>query len=372
MRPDAESKPVSVARPTGGPRRAQPEHTGEVSLIGIAAMLLRQRRAIALCVVLGGALALAVGLLRPRTYTATAAFLPGGETDRFSALQGLAAQFNLQQLIGGSSQATPDFYVALLTSRDILGAVVDSGVEVKGKRVFLADYLKVNAPTPAIRRERAIERLERTIGANADTRTGMVNLSVKLKSSPLAGATARRLLDLLNEFNLRTRQSQARAERLFVESRLREVNADLRAAEDELQAFFQQNRDYRNSPALAFQQERLQRVVSLRQQVATTLAQAYEQSRIDEVRDTPVISVIEPPADPAEPDRRRLLVRIIVGVILGGLIGLLAAAALEFMGQSRAEGGDEFADFVRLRREALSDLRRPWRILGIRGRETTR
>ena len=336
---------------------------GEVSLLGVGTLLLRQRRAIALCVLVGGGLAAAVGLLRPRTYTATAAFLPGGEKDRLSQLQGIAAQLNLQQLVGGGGgEASPDLYVALLTSREILGTVVDSGVAVGGRRMYPADFLEVPAPTPAARRERTIERLRRSIGAHAETRTGMVNLSVKLRSSRLAGATARRLLELLIEFNLRTRQSQARAERVFVERRLEEVTGDLRAAENELQAFFQRNRDYRNSPALVFQQDRLQRAVSLRQQVATTLAQALEQSRIDEVRDTPVISIIEPPLDPAEPDRRRLLVRGIVGVILGGLVGLVVALAREFMGHSRAASGDEYADFVRLRRDALDDLRRPWRV----------
>jgi len=55
-------------------------------------------------------------------------------------------------------------------------------------------------------------------------------------------------------------------------------------------------------------------------------------------------------------------VRGIVGVILGGLVGLVVALAREFMGHSRAASGDEYADFVRLRRDALDDLRRPWRV----------
>ena len=338
------------------------ERTGEVSLLGIGALLLRQRRAIALCVVLGGALGVAMGLLRERTYTATAAFLPGGENEGLSKLQGLAAQLNFQQFLGGGGEASPDLYVALLTSREVLGAIADSGVEVSGRRALPADFLRVQAPGPAVRRERTIDRLRRQVGAHVDAKTGLVHFSVRLESSSLAGATARRLLELLNEFNLRTRQSQARAERVFVEHRLREVDHELREAENDLQAFLQRNRDTRNSAALLFQQERLQRVVSLRQQMAATLAGAYEQSRIDEVRDTPVISVIEPPVNPAEPDRRRLLVRGIVGVILGGLIGLLVALVREFMGRNRVEGGDEYADFMRVRSEALEDLRRPWRL----------
>ena len=339
------------------------EPTGEVSLLGIGALLLRQRRAIALCVVLGGVLGVAVGLLRERTYTATAAFLPGSEKEGLSRLQGLAAQLNFTQFMGSGGEASPDFYVALITSREVLGAIADSGVQAGGRRAYPADFLEVTAPRPDARRERTVDRLRRKVGAHVDAKTGLVHFSVQLRSSALAGATAQRLLELLNEFNLRTRQSQARAERVFVEHRLREVSQELRQAEDQLQSFLQRNRETRNSPALLFQQERLQRAVMLRQQMATTLAEAYEQSRIDEVRDTPVISVIEPPLIPAEPDRRRLIVRGIVGVLLGGLVGLVAALVREFAGRRRAEGGDEYADFLRVRRETLDDLRRPWRLL---------
>src|SRR3712207_7894583 len=53
---------------------------------------------------------------------------------------------------------------------------------------------------------------------------------------------------------------------------------------------YQRNRDYRNSPELTFQQERLSREVSRVQQLYGRLSEAYEQAKIEEVRDTPVRS----------------------------------------------------------------------------------
>jgi hypothetical protein len=39
------------------------------------------------------------------------------------------------------------------------------------------------------------------------------------------------------------------------------------------------------------------------------LAQAYEQSKMDEVRDTPVITIIQPPETPLMPDAKGIRTR---------------------------------------------------------------
>ncbi len=44
-----------------------------------------------------------------------------------------------------------------------------------------------------------------------------------------------------------------------------------------------------------FEHDRLERPVSMRQELVTAMAQAYEQARVDEVRNTPVITVIDQP-----------------------------------------------------------------------------
>jgi uncharacterized protein involved in exopolysaccharide biosynthesis len=136
-------------------------------------------------------------------------------------------------------------------------------------------------------------------------------------------AIAGRLLDGLNHFNRITRQSQAREERRFTEARLADAQASLRAAEDALQRFLEGNRQFSASAALKFQQDRLQREVQLQQQVVTSLAQQYEENRIREVRDTPVITVIDPPVLAARPDAR------LRGLIL--VLGTMAAFGISVM-----------------------------------------
>jgi uncharacterized protein involved in exopolysaccharide biosynthesis len=181
---------------------------------------------------------------------------------------------------------------------------------------------------------------------------------VTLRDPALAKDVNERFLALVNEYNLRTRQSQAGQERKFSEQRAEAVRQSLRDAEDRLQQFMQQNRDYRNSPLLTFQQERLSRAVSQQQTVYTAVLQSLEQAKMDEVRDTPVITVMEPPLEPARPDRRNLLAKTLLALLLGLLVGVMIVIFRE--NWSQAQSTDPVAaDELALSREAArDDLRR--------------
>ena len=111
-----------------------------------------------------------------------------------------------------------------------------------------------------------------------------------------------------------------------------------------MQAFLQANRQWENSPDLTFQHDRLERDISLRQQVYTTLVQSFEQARITEVRDTPVITVLQAPFFPPGPDDARMLLVIALGIVLGGMLGVILAFVVEAM-KRPAPGDPARADF---------------------------
>jgi uncharacterized protein involved in exopolysaccharide biosynthesis len=123
---------------------------------------------------------------------------------------------------------------------------------------------------------------------------------------------------MLNDYNLQSLQSQAAAERRFTEARLDEARAALRGAEDALERFLEENRQY-TSPPLALERERIQRDVMLQQQIVMGLAQHYEDARIREVRNTPVITIVEEPALPVFPDPRGTLRLLILSGVLSGV-----------------------------------------------------
>jgi uncharacterized protein involved in exopolysaccharide biosynthesis len=339
------------------------ESEQELSLLGLANVLLRHRRLVGGLSLLGVALAVGITLLLPRSFTSRSGFMPQTRNPT-AALSGLAAQFGLALPTSEGGQS-PSFYADLLESRTILGTVVDSRFEYQtaGGRVrgTLVELYGAKGKTPALRREAAIRSLEGDVEATTVQKTGMVNLAVTANQPELALQINQRLVELVNQFNLRSRQSQAGKERQFTEQRLAEVRQDLRAAEDRLQRYLQRNRDYRNSPELTFQVDRLQREVDMQQQLFTTLAEAYEQAKIEEVRDTPVITVVQSPELPVRPDSRWLVAKALLGLLVGLLLGAGIAFWKSYALNSERLAPSEAAEFAVLRREALRDLLHPWR-----------
>lgn len=355
-----------------GPAPGLPAQEEEVPFLGLVNVLLRHRHLVLGVTLLCFAAAVVLTLLSPRSFTASSAFMPQTRKAT-SSLSGLAAQFGFT-LPTGETQQTPAFYADLVQSRSILGSVVADSftyqVDGQETRGTLIDFYESKGATPLLRRDAAIRRLESDIDASTVQRTGVVTMDVTVRQPALAVQINQRLLDLLNEFNLQTRQSQAAQERRFTERRLAEVKQDLRAAEDRLQQFMQRNRDFRNSPELTFQADRLKREVTMQQEVYTTLAQAFEQAKIEEVRDTPVITVIQRPELPARPDRRGLTFKGLLGVLVGLVIGAALAFWKSYAANLSFIPSPEAAEFAVLRQQTASELVRPWRTLAqLFGRE---
>jgi uncharacterized protein involved in exopolysaccharide biosynthesis len=172
--------------------------------------------------------------------------------------------------------------------------------------------------------ERAVELLARRITASVNAKTQVVRVAVSLPSAEASVAVHQRLIASLAEVNQRARQVQASAERRFSTARLKEVEAELRSAEAALRAFAERNRVSEASPSLSIERGRLERDVSFRQQVFVSLAQAVEQARIEEVRDTPLLSILQLPRRPVFPDSRGTIGRMLLGIIAGSAAAMFA------------------------------------------------
>jgi uncharacterized protein involved in exopolysaccharide biosynthesis len=346
---------------------------GQLSLLALFNVLMRRRRLI-LGVSLAAALLTAiVTLARHRVYTVSATLMPQ-ETPQMGggALSGLAAQFGFS--LGGSSAGqSPAFYAELLRSRVILDGALSAHYQVRDdgqtRRGTVADLLDIEAKTPGRRHLLARLWLAQNTQVATTRETGLVRLAVTTRWPELSLQIADTLLARLDSFNRERRRTHAGSERAFVEERLSESQERLRVAEQQLLSFLQRNREYANSPLLTYEYERLQREVVREQALNTSLAQAFEQAKLEEVRNTPVVTVVEPPELPARPDSRLLLVKLLVALVVGAMLGSLVA----LVGAGFHEAGSASAEreeFLALRRATLQDLRRPWRMLMRSGSST--
>ena len=313
------------------------------TLLRTANFLLRSRRRFLWFVAGVVALVMTWTFARGATFTSTASFVPQGKRAP-AAVAGLAAQLGLNVAAGEPSQS-PAFYADLLISDPILAGLADTKYSgaVSGS---LLDAEGIPGASADLRRDAAVRFLRKRIGASANSRTGVVNLSIRLRNAAWARAVNSRLLELLNAFNLQTRRSQATAEREFTERRLAEARSELRELEDRREAFLVRNRDLRSSPTLQAQSERLEREGAFRQSVYTTLAQAFEQARIDEVRDTPVITVIQVPSTPVRPDSRSAVPMFILAVLAGAVLGLGVSLLSEMMRGASVSATGAYGEFT--------------------------
>ena len=326
----------------------------EISLIALASVLVGRLRLIIGLAVFGGLLALSASLLTKRVYASKATFLPQQPEQPSSGLALAASQlgFQLPTQNGGWG---PPMYIALLGSRVLLEPLALDTVtvaELGNRRVPVMDLLEITEPNGPRRVELAVKQLRGMVYATDIKALGAVEMSVKTRWPSVSLQFAQKLVKGLNQFNLETRQSQAAQERRFVEDRTKEAETALRDAEDRLLAFMQRNHTIAGAPELEVQRDRLQRDVNLRQQVYTALVQNREDARIREVRDTPVITVLEEPRLPLMPEPRNSIYKGILGGLLGAVLGIILALISSVSAGARRKPSPEVNEFFRLLEQA--------------------
>lgn len=335
-----------TASPSPPPSRAGMDD--EISLWEVMAVLVRRRWTIVATTVFTTLLAIGSAFVGADSFTTTAQFRPQGNDASGTELMALASQFGVN--VGGAAgeEASPAFYAELLTSRAIFSVVGNETYDVAGVGpTTLADLLEVEEESEELRQEVVYEWLaEQAVSVGTSSDTGILTLEVVTEWPDLSYALASRLLAEVTRFNMEVRQSQAAAERTFISKRVDDAEAELLVAEEALRRFLESNRLWQDAPLLVFQHERLQREVLRKNGVLETLLQSLEQASIQEVRDTPVITVIQEPFLPPGPDDSSLILRAALGIVLGGMAGIVLAFLVEAV-RKPAAGDPGREDFQR-------------------------
>jgi len=272
-----------------------------------------------------GVITLAILLFRGQRYSADSTLRPQMSESNQSRLAGLAAQFGLQ--VPGMTLGDPvKLYSELAASRQILTKVLlttytipnrDGGDSLRGT---LVDFWDLPAKTSDDINRKALGKLRKRILVSSNREAGLVYIRTVSGSPELSVAINRRLLDLLDESSKQRRQTQASAEREFLQARLKQAGEELEAAETAQKTFLARNRRYQEAPFLQLEFADLQRRVELKSQVYTSLSQSYEQARLDEVRNTPLLVLVDAPEGSA-----RRYGSIPRDTVIWMLVGLAAA-----------------------------------------------
>lgn len=320
-----------------------------------------------------GAAILAVIVIPPvyRTQVSFVANITGGTRLPSSALSGAGPLAGIAASLGVATGAdpseSPNFYVELIQSRELLTRLLESKFkDPRGSSARdsarLIDILRPRGSDPQRRMEKGIKRMSKAISGTFDVMTNLVFLDVDARWPDLSAAIANRTIELVSNFNREQRVTRVRSKRMFLEDRVAKARQDLDAAESRLRAFQEQNRSWRTAPALVFDEQRLERELNRTEELYLQLRQQYEMTLLDEVNDAARITVVDSgviPRKPLWPDYTILAVAV---PLAGFFIGFLIAGASAVYGdwQSRNPGSSSYLSSTvrRVKGEIANGFRR--------------
>jgi uncharacterized protein involved in exopolysaccharide biosynthesis len=337
----------------------------------VAETLLRWRiilRAIGVMIVL----AILAVVFIPPVYRSRASFVANssassklsGSIAGSGALSGLASQLGVGAT--GDPSESASFYMELIRSRELLTRLLlsrfpDPRAASPRDSATLLDILRIRNSDPKRRLEIAIKRMGSAIDGNYDLKTNLVWIEVDAQWPELAAAMANRTIDLVTAFNREQRVSRAKSKRVFLEGRVNLAKDALQLAEAKHRAFFDQNRSWRTSPSLLFEEKQLQREEDQAADLYTMLQQQLETALLDEVNDAALITVVDSAVPARKAQWPRYGILLVSTLMAGFLVGLMLAGGAAILADWRSRNPDSAHAFGNSLGRVRYEIRRAFR-----------
>ena len=315
--------------------------------------------------------ALLIGLLAtfiiPPVYRAHASFVANSSSGAKlpSASAGGALGGILSELggsVGGDPSESPNFYVELLSSRELLTRLVQSRFpnprttnDLRDSATLLS-ILRIKNADPQRRVELAVKKVRDATETGFDSKTNLVWFSIDAQWPDLSAQVANRLIELVSSFNRETRVSRAKSKRAFLQMRHDSAQTALRDAEERQRLFYEQNRGLIVAPSLKYEEQRITRDVDLASELYINLDRQLEVARIDEINDAALITVIDSAVVPRKAQWPRYGLVTFAAIAFGLLLGLLAAGSASVIADWRARSPEAWHDVETAVANARADL----------------
>tara|TARA_B100001248_G_C27378088_1_gene455426 strand:+ start:109 stop:1200 length:1092 start_codon:yes stop_codon:yes gene_type:complete len=275
-------------------------------------------------------------------YTSKSKIMSSSAGGSMSQAVGLAAQFGINL---SSNQSEPKWvYPEILRSRTLAKAVLKKKFDTE-KFGSQKSLLQILNHTDNLSKSNIIdlesiatEKLLGMIKINEDVKTGILTLNIIASEAKLSSEINKVLIEELDSHQRRYNKAKTSDAKKFIEDRIRDTEKELMAAEEDLKVFMDRNRRIENSPALLLEQQRLGREVTVLTGVFTTLKQQLETTKIEEVKESDYVVVIDPPEIPmyrSAPNRKAM-------VVLAGIFGLSLCSVFVFIKDYVIKKNDNF------------------------------
>ena len=203
-------------------------------------------------------------------------------------------------------------------------------------------YENENTENDLSRRENlAINKLLGMINVSEDIKTSIVTLNVKGSEPKFVAELNQVLIEELDTHQRNYNKAKTTDTKKFIQGRIIDVEKELMAAEEDLKVFRDRNRRIENSPTLKLEQQRLNREVTVLTGVFTTLKQQYETTKIEEVKESDYVVILDAPNVPIFTSNSKREIVTIIG-LLGVLLGIIIAFFRDYIDKSPPKEKEKF------------------------------
>jgi len=257
--------------------------------------------------------AIATSFLLEKRYTSIISIIPNTAENNTSSLGLLVQDFGIS---GGGVANFPIAEIA--SSNSILDIIYQKSFDLSediGTK-NLADLLGTNrvnflnrallsitnkdSNNPNLLKYNTIKKFkEERLVINYDRKTNITSISVTIEDPLAAKQITRAFYDELTIFINKTINDAGKIKQNFLNQRIDSVESELLINEKNLQDFLNENKSIKESPKLSQELNRLEREVSIKETSYLLLKKELEVAKIDEVKHTLKLIIIEKPDIPS-------------------------------------------------------------------------
>lgn len=293
-------------------------------------------------------------------YTSTAKIMNSSNGGSMSQAAGLAAQLGIGMPTLQSE--TKWVYPEIIKSRTLARSMLKRKFDTNkfGPQKNLLQILSYGNDDPQIGLDTleiiAIDNFLGMINISEDIKTGILTLNINSSEPILSSEINQALIEELDAHQNEYNKAKTSKTRQFIEERILSTEKELQSAENNLRKFMDRNRRIENSPALQLEQQRLTREVTVLIGVFTTLKQQLETTKIEELKESAYVIVLDPPEVPLKKSNPKKRGMVILAGFLGIGLGIIFALVGEYVANSDKVEKDKMAEVKSLILKNISEL----------------
>ena len=261
-------------------------------------------------------------------YISTSKIMSSSGKGNINQAVGLAAQLGINLPI--SQSETKWVYPEIIKSRTLAKSLLKRKFEtmkygIDKSLLEILTYDKTNKNiNPNILRIIATDRLLKMIDVFEDMKTSILTVKIKSDDPKFSFDLNSALIQELDNHQRKYEKTKTVKTKDFILERIKDVEKELMLAEEELKKFKNINRRIENSPSLQLQEQRFSREVTVLIGVFTTLKQQLEMAKIEEVKESDFVIILDYPEIPlsvSKPDKKVfLLISLVLSIGISALI----------------------------------------------------